>query len=126
MLSSGAHTWPSSSPLQTLPQLPPPWYIYSTRRIGRSKSVGAGYVPDQQPPTLPGDLSDAIRMFPICAIEARWFQVGWVFLLHESPVYNVVQCGMTVMPALAPTTVKPVCGETVHLQTAMMAIMRSA
>ena len=94
--------------------------VYSTRRIERSKSVGAGYVPNQQPPTFPSDQSDAIRTFSIHAIEARWFQAGWYFCCSKSPAHNVVQCDMTVMVNLAPTTVKPMCGETVHPQTAMI------
>ena len=88
---SGTHTWPFKAPLPLVcgcchsSGLPG-----STRRIGRSKSVGAGYVPNQQPRTFPRDQSDAIRTFSIHTIEARWFQAGWYFCCSKSPVHNVV------------------------------------
>ena len=100
--------------------------IGGTCNIRGGKGVGAGCIPNQQPPALPRDNRDAIRSLSIRTIEARWLQACWYLGCSKSSVHNVVQSGVAVMASLTPLTAEPVSGKTVHLISTVVAGVGSA
>ena len=88
--------------------------------IRQGKGVRRSYVPV---PTFPWDYNDAVRPLSVCTVEARWFQAGWYFGQGECSVDYIIQSGMAVVVTFTPPTAEPMCGETVHITSTMVAGM---
>ena len=65
----------------------PPW------RGRRGKGVKAGYIPDQQLPTLPRDHGDAIRAFSIQTVYIGQTALGGMVLSPRQLQLPCAQCG---------------------------------